>query len=318
MIPQKIIETIKKNDDFLIAAHVNPEGDAIASQISLYLGLKKMHKKAYIYNHHPVPENLGFLPHVKLVNIKPPRQKPEVVIVLDCPNLSRVGKVADFIKDSFVINIDHHVSNTNFGRINWVRADASSASEMIYNLVKKLKIKLDLDMARLIYTGIMTDTGSFRFENTKGATHRIVAELLDCGVSPEVIYRQIFLDKTEEQLKLIRLVLDNMKIETNGKIVYSFFTNEMLKSFKAKPDIAEDLIENIRQLHGSEVVILFRQLENNRQVKVSLRSQGKTDVNKIAAMFGGGGHRAASGCLVSGSIDAVIKKVIAKAKECLS
>ncbi|MFH1777597.1 MAG: bifunctional oligoribonuclease/PAP phosphatase NrnA [Candidatus Omnitrophota bacterium] len=310
----KIVKIIRQYNNFLITAHIHPEGDAICSQLALLNLLKRMKKHVVIYNHDSVPDNLTFFKETRYIHTAVPRLTPEVVIVLDSPNLSRVGKVADYIRDKFIINIDHHISNAYFGRINWVDRHASSASEMIYLLIKRMHPVIDPQTAKLLYVGIMTDTGSFRYTNTSAYTHTIAAELINCKISVEDIYKNIYLNKTPPQIRLTAQVLLNLKRACHGKLVWSKITKNMLCHKGKNIAVPEDLIENIRQLQGTEVVVLFREMENNR-IKVSMRSQAKVDVNKIAGFFKGGGHRLASGCVISGSMDKVMRKVLAKVKQ---
>ena len=306
MIKKQILEMIGKYDKFLIAAHVHPEADAIGSQLAMARLLKSMGKSVRIINADKVPANLNFLPGSEQIETDFDFAKDDfrfdAAIILDCPVLDRIGKVAQLIKNKCVINIDHHVSAENFGNINWIDANASSAGEMVYGLYKSSAVKLDDLSALYIYTAIMTDTGSFRFSNTTTQTHRIAAELLEYKIDPTQVYERIYETKSFASLSLLAEVLGNIQRTKNGKFVWIKMTNQMLRKNNLTAEAADDFIEFARQVEGAEVVAFLREQKSGKAVKVSLRSKSGIDVNQIAGYFGGGGHVAASGCVIEKGI----------------
>lgn len=303
---REILKLIKRHKRFLITSHINPEGDAIGSQLALAQFLKKMGKSVRIINHDPAPQSLYFLPALKLIEknkIKPKTFKNfEVVIIVDCPSLERVGKWGQWLRNKFIINIDHHVSNKNFGDLNWVEEKASSAGEMIYELFKMGQVGLDRDIALALYVAIMTDTGSFRFSNTTKKAHQIIAELLEYNLQPDKIFRLLYETKSFATLKLLGEVLSNLKKTPDGKFVWFKLTKAMLKKYKLKEEDTEDFINFIRNIKTAEVVAFLRELKNKQAIKVSLRSKAKVNVNQIAQHFGGGGHFLASGCTIKAKL----------------
>jgi len=243
----------------------------------------------------------------------------QAVIIMDSPDLARIGRVNDYIKkDSVIINIDHHISNVNFGKYNWVELDYSSTGEMVYDLFKAFKVKIGMDEAVALYAAIMTDTGSFRYSNTSSKTHRVTAELIDIGVKPYEMHSRIYETSSIQDTNLLGEALQTMKITDDGKIAWLWVTKEMLKKTNASLEGTEGIINFGRSIGGVEIAVLFRETGTKDRVKVSFRSKGAADVNKLAGYFGGGGHPAASGCSVLGKIEEVEKKVLEKAKEMLS
>ena len=308
---------IKKFNKFLITSHINPEGDAIGSQVAMASLLKKLGKESAMLDDSPVPNLLQFMKGTEHILKEMPNDfNYQAVIILDSPDLARIGRVSEYIKkDSVIINIDHHISNVNFGKFNWVEPEFSSAGEMVHDLFKAFKVKITLDEAIVLYAAIMTDTGSFRYSNTSSKTHRITAELIDIGVEPYDMHTKIYETSSIQDTNLLGESLQTMKLTDDGKIAWLWVTKEMLKKTKASLEGTEGIINFARSIGGVEIAILFRETGTEDKVKVSFRSKGEVDVNKLAAEFGGGGHPTASGCTVFGKIEYVEKKVIEKSAE---
>lgn len=310
---------IKKFNKFFITSHINPEGDAIGSQVAMARLLKKLGKESVMLDDSPVPGVLRFMKGSEdILKEMPHNFNFQAMIILDSPDLARIGRVKEFIKkDSVIINIDHHISNVNFGKYNWVEPGFSSAGEMVYDLFKAFKAKIDLDDAIALYAAIMTDTGSFRYSNTVSKTHRIAAELVDIGVKPYEMHTKIYETSSIQDTNLLGESLQTMKLTDDGKVAWLWVTKDMLKKTKASLEGTEGIINFARSIDGVDIAILFRETGTDDRVKVSFRSKGKADVNKLAGVFGGGGHPTASGCTVFGKPEDVQKKVIDAAKEML-
>ena len=188
--PRQVIEVIRKHRTFIVTSHVNLEGDALGSQLALGHLIEKMGKKKVWYvDETPVPETYRFLPKQEKVSadLSIPRQA-EVLIIVDCPNQERIGKVARYISGgAFVVTIDHHISNQQFGDLNWVEPKAAATGEMVYTLYKTAGISIDRTAAINLYAAIATDTGQFSYSNTTAQTHRIIAELIAFGLAPYFI-----------------------------------------------------------------------------------------------------------------------------------
>ncbi len=302
---KKIINLIKQNDKFLITAHRNPEGDALGSELALYFLLKKLDKKAVICNHDLTPEIYKFLPNHKVIKNSLKKSKFDLVFVLDCSSALRTGKVEQRFNDaSLIVNIDHHISNTNFGDINWVEPTMSSASEMIYYLSKQLKI-MDKKIALCLYTGIFTDTGNFTYACTSSNTHQVIADLMQFGIKPDLVYREVHSLCTIEDIKFIGKCVSQLKFSLNQKICWAQISNWEKKPY----DLTEIIFSIMRLLKKPKVFILFKKISTNK-TRINFRSSSKIDVNKIANFFGGGGHQKASGTTLAKEIKKAEKEVI--------
>lgn len=307
---------IKKNSKFLISSHINPEGDSIGSQIAMASLLKKLGKEAVILNESPTPHFLRFLPGaeniLKEISVDLHFQ---AAIILDCPDLTRIGNISRYIeKDTVLINIDHHVSNINFGKYNWVDLEVSSTGEMVFDLYKAFKAGIEYDEAMAMYVSIMTDTGSFRYTNTSSKTHKIAAKLIDIGIKPYEIYGKIYETSSIQDMNLLGEALRTLKVTPDGKVAWLWVTKEALKNTKASLEGTEGIINFARSIEGVDIAILFRETGTEDRIKVSFRSKGRVDVNKLASFFNGGGHVTASGCTVFGKMEEVEKKVLEKAQ----
>ncbi len=314
-----VINCIKRYKVFLITTHQNLEGDALGSEISFYNLLKKLGKSAIMVNQDPVPREYAFLKGSRDIkryqhNM---RLKFDCIVMLDCSDKFRCGRVADlFISGQPVINIDHHISNDKFGDINWVLPTASSVSEMIYRLYKIMHTRIDVDTARALYVGILTDTGSFRYVNTTSFTHKATAELLKFNLDVSKIYRNIYESISFSDIALLPKILLTLGRNASGKIITFKVRQKLLKGRRIDFDLSENVLSFGRLIAGCEVCVLFKEEpDKTGQIRVNLRSQGKVDVNCIARFFGGGGHKTASGCTIKGDIEDVKRRVLRKIKE---
>lgn len=324
MAIKETIEAIKKNKSFLITSHVNLEGDSLGSQLAMKELLIGMDKSAYILDSDPVPGHYKFLPGAdRISNDFNKIADFDAAIVLDCPTLKRAGKTSKAIKEKAkpVINIDHHISNEEFGDINWIDPRASSAGEMVYKLYKEIGINLTKEVALSLYIAILTDTGSFNYDNTSSVTHEIAGELLGYGLDPALVSESVYERRSVEDIRLLTLVLDTLKINKDGTVAYMEVTRKMLKETSADMAKSEGLINYARSIDKVRVAVLFKEDPKEKdKINVSFRSKGNgeiIDVNKIASVFGGGGHTKASGCIVFGSLEEVKKKVLAEVDKAL-
>ena len=328
--PRQVIETIKKYRTFIVTSHVNLEGDALGSQLALGHLIEKIGKKSakggsasgrkvWYVDETPVPETYRFLPKQEKVStdLSIPRQA-EILITVDCPNQERIGKVAQYIRsDTLVVTIDHHISNQRFGDLNWVEPRAAATGEMIYTLYKTAGIPIDTTAAMNLYAAIATDTGQFSYSNTTAQTHRIITELIAKGVEPYAVSEKIYESNSLGSRRLLGKVLDTLNVVHDGKTGYVCVTQQMLKETGCTTDDTEGFCNYARSIKGVEVGLLFRETEDPRKVKISFRSKGLVDVNQVAGEFGGGGHRAASGCVIDGSLEEVKERVLSVVERAL-
>lgn len=309
---KKVIDVINNNKSFLITAHMNLEGDALGSELAFYRMLKKLNKEALVYNQDPVPYNYTFLPYSKIIKNEVPRNKKgeekrfDVGVVLDSSDASRTGIVKDYLSCvRLILNIDHHISNTNFGDTNWIEPTASSASEMVYRICKKLNV-IDRDIALCLYTGIFIDTGGFTYANTSYKVHKVIADLLRYGIKPHIIEETLRSLCIPEDLKFIGRIISSLKFDARRKICWAVIENWEEKNY----DLTEIIFSIMRLLKSPEVFLLFKKVDE-KKIRVNFRSRRRVDVNRIAKFFGGGGHKRASGTTIEGSLSKVEKNVIA-------
>ena len=311
-IPKSLIGAIRRNRSFVIISHVNPEGDAIGCQIALRGLLLSLGKDVRILNSDKVPRCCQFISGWKSISKSLKSFSYQAVFILDCSDFSRVGKVKEKInKNSLIVNIDHHESNTNFGNINWVDPKASSACEMIYRLYKKLSVDIDKKSALALYAGLMSDTGCFRYPNTKAQTLAIASKLLKYKFPVYDIYRYIFGYVSFSDVQLAAEALSALKYNKAKGISWIRLERKLLRRKTAEFDMGDLLLSLMRLIEGVEVAVLFKEVLDRRDVvRINFRSNGKVNVSKVASIFGGGGHRTASGCTSKGNIKGVERKVL--------
>jgi phosphoesterase RecJ-like protein len=232
----------------------------------------------------------------------------DIGFVVDASDISRIGDKIDLRKMAKkIINIDHHPDNTQFGDINWVMR-SSCVGELIYDLAKFLKVKIDKPMADCLYTSIITDTGNFRYDNTNAKTFLIAAELIKAGVNTAELTTRIYDTKTIPGVRISARALSNIKLSDDRRVAWTVVTEEMMAQTRAKPEDLVGIVDSIRSIEGVEVAVFFR--EEKDKVKINFRSKERVNVSEIARRFNGGGHIKASGAAVVGKITDVEPKVI--------
>ena len=319
---QEIVDIINEGKKFIITTHLFSEGDAIGSELALKRFLCGLNKDAVIVNNEALPavyrcfdtdRDVKFLRN-KDVNIN--LNDFDAIFIVDVADWSQLGDFADMIKASSItkICIDHHASNPGYADINVIDKHASSAGELIFDLITNMNGKITLEVATPLYLSIATDTGWFKFSNTSAKALKACSDLIQIGVKSEIIYEQLFQTKQMSYLKLLTLALGILRQECEGKVVWTKLTKDMIKS-SGVPFVDTDvIIDLIRAVKEVEVVIIFREI-GNRKTKISLRSKHTVDVAKLASDFGGGGHVRAAGASIPEPIDTAIGNVISGVRE---
>lgn len=312
MIMNDILNIIKKSNTFAVAFHVSPDGDSLGSSLALTLGLRKLNKKVYILSKEQISADFGYLPNFAEICEKNENvpQDVECLIVLDSGDFNRINARIDLENKHYsIVNIDHHISNSLYGDLNYVNPNSSAVGEIVYQMLKMLGVQIDKDIASSLYTSLVCDTGSFRYSNTTSVTHSIAGDLINTGIDFSEIHRIVFENKKFLRLKLYGLVLEKMKLIHN-KICVMYLTKDMLNTLGMDSVTdTSDIISFGMKIDSAEVAILFKESEDG--VKVSLRSKHIVDVSKIAEVYGGGGHVRASGISIKGtSIDKIEDDII--------
>ncbi len=304
---------------FAISTHVNPDGDAIGSEIALFLFLRKLGKTVRIFNTDTVPKKYQFLPYWN--NIETAQAStdyyPEVLVIVDASSHERIGKYLskNLIPIHAVVNIDHHISAKAFGDYNIIEPTVSSTAEIIYKFIKSTDTPIDPDGALCLYTGLIFDTGCFRYSNATPETHRIAADLMDIGdFSPDEVYRKVYEHIPLGKIHLLGRTLRTLELTPDGKIAWVLITQAMLNDTDTTLDDVEGFVNQIQAIETVEVAICVCELKDGN-TKVSLRSEGRVDVAALAAEFNGGGHERASGCRINLPYTSAIKMLVDSAKQ---
>lgn len=307
-----IIKTLRESRELLLATHVVADGDCLGSMLAAYLAFNHNGRRVWAVHPEPVPQVYRFLPGwQEIAHPNTLATVPAVALVLDCTGPDRAGEEVRAIleKVPLIINVDHHAGNQYFGHLNYVRPQAAATAELVYNLLEMLQSHLSPEVALALYTGLVTDTGCFQYENTSSETHRIAARLLEAGVVPEEVHRHLWEEKPLATLRLLGKVLPTLGLAAEGRVAWLTVTRAVLEEAGAGQEHCEGLVEYPRSLAGVEVAMLFREVSPN-QVKVGFRSKRHVDVNLLAARFGGGGHRRAAGCTVFLPLEEAVKVVV--------
>lgn len=315
---EQVLAALRRHRSFVLFLHVNPDGDSVGSTLALGLALERLGRRvAFAFPDH-FPAVFRFLRGSE--RFRPWHEVGdsfEVAVTLDCSAPDRVGDARALLERcAAVLNVDHHPTNPGFGDYRWVDPERSCVGEMAFELVEGLGVPLDPAIAEALYTAIVTDTGSFRYEQTTARTMRYAAALLEAGVRPERVAYALFESRTPESLALLRAALASLRFEEEGRLAWMAVTRAMLAETGARPEDAEGLIGYARSVAGVEVALLFHE-EPDGQVRVSFRSKRRVDVGRVAAALGGGGHARAAGCTLAGPLEAACDRVLAAARAAL-
>ncbi|MBP2031671.1 phosphoesterase RecJ-like protein [Clostridium algifaecis] len=296
MVIDDILGEIKKINNIAITFHKSPDGDSIGSTLALFQGLKNMGKEVQILSMEEVPKDFKFLPYSCNINGKNFEVEPNIdcVIVLDCGDKKRINARLNFEDRSYkIINMDHHLTNEQYGDFNYVDSKAAAVSEIVYDLLNKLNVTIDRDIAECLYTSLITDTGSFKYPSTTEKTHRIAGKLISTGLDFSTIHRDIFDNKEFQKIKLNGMAINSMKL-IDDRICVIKVTKSMIDETVKKDDVDTHDIVNIGlQIGKVDTSILLKETKDG--IKASLRSKKIVDVRKVAEKFNGGGHMRAAG-----------------------
>ena len=309
----RIIELITEKDIFNLISHMLPDGDSVGSLLAMGQSLRKLGKKVNMFAPGRIPLKYSFLKGAELIlNDEDLFDSSHVVIVLDSSDADRLGILKDRVLESpEMINIDHHVTNQQYGTLNYVDPDASATGEIVFSLLEPLKVELDFDLAEALYVAISTDTGSFKYDNTTAYTHTVIAKLLQTGISPGALSQKIFDERPLSFYILLKEALSSLEMYLNRTVAIMTISNDIRIRSGASTDDLDGIVNYTRNIEGIELGILFYvELEN--EVKVGFRSK-RLDVSLLAGKLNGGGHVRAAGCRMHGSFEAVKEKVLAEA-----
>ncbi|MCM0755220.1 bifunctional oligoribonuclease/PAP phosphatase NrnA [Desulfovibrio aminophilus] len=306
---REISEILKNSRSFLVASHVNPDGDAIGAMAALGFLLRSLDKDVVLYNPSGLPERYAWIALPGPIATRLPDAMPDWTVTLDCGAAERLGSElhARLIRGR-TVNIDHHLGNPGFGAVNWVDPAEPAVGAMVAKLARELGLPLTGDLAEAVYLAVVTDTGHFTYGNTTPEVLELTAELLRGGLDLESLNARINNQWSPRRLELWRRVLGSLELRRGGRLALAVVTREDMDSTGTSSEDCEEFVNFLRRLRGARVCVLVRQ-EGADRWKMSLRSQGEDDVRAVAALFGGGGHRNAAGALTEAPLDAVLVRL---------
>lgn len=319
-IISKILEFISANDNYLVTTHQNADGDAYASVLAVAYFLDNLDKKNEVVIHDPEKDTkyqylrgwdrIISLPKDSDGRSKQPDTKYDAAIILDVPSKSRIGNPSKLLPPpEKCIKVDHHPEEEDLSHINLVDTAASSTCQLIYEIFSQGKVQFDYDLANLIFSGIMYDTGRFSFSNTRQRDFEIAAHLLQFGVKPHEVANRLFFSSSFDSLRVIGKGLAEMESHLDGKLCIIFLPLSVMQNNNHSE--IEELANYSVAIKGSEVGLFIRETKPNF-FKVSFRSRGLVNVNRVAKTFGGGGHAHAAGCKFEGDFSQLKQKLISE------
>lgn len=310
---------IREGDDFLVVSHVQPDGDAVSSTLAAGHLLGMLGKTYTMAIADRIPGKLNYLPDIDRILLaaegEPPARRFDRIIAVDCADYSRIGAADQwFAEDARILNIDHHPTNDGYGDVCLINTEAAATAEILHALISAMGVSWNKTLADCIYTGILTDTGGFRYSNTTPATLRIASEMLDYGTEGHVLADRLLEKIAHSHIRLLQRALGTLSFAAGDRISWLKVTmRDMAETHAANEDL-EGLVNYPRNIEGVEVGLLFKEVEPDK-VKVSLRSAGKVDVAAFAKSWGGGGHVRAAGLTVHKPMDEAEKLIIAALAE---
>lgn len=306
----RIVDAIHSRRRFVVSSHARPDGDAIGSELAMAYALRAIGKEVEVVNVDAAPPSLMPFPGVSEIRIANRVEGEfDAAIIMECSDLKRTG--VEGLDRSFVINIDHHPGNTEYGQLNWFDATAAACGEMVYELVRALGAPLTCEIATHVYLAILTDTGSFHFSSISPRTFDICREALQAGVDPVRVARTVYDSNSMGRLKVFGAVLNAMQVDPSGRIAVLYLDHETARAAGGTYDDTEGLINEPLTVKDIQAVVFFKQ-DQVDHYRVSMRSKGEVDIGAVAKEFGGGGHKNAAGCSASGAIDALRKMFVEK------
>lgn len=306
-------DIIKSSKNILIISHINPDGDTLGSICAMSQVIREnFHKEAELLCVSKIPKTYEFLPNISKIKSLDDIDKSrefDLVINVDDASIDRIGEAKIlFDRANFTVNLDHHKTNNGYADLNIIDSEASSTGELLVELFKKLDWNISLDTATCLYTAILTDTGSFRFDNTTSKSLKAAAEMVKIGVKPAEIYKKVYESSSKNHVLFQAYCISKAEFCESDRVVYTTVYKKDIEKFNAPEDCTEGLTEKLRAIVTTEIAFVVRQI-NSSTSKVSMRSKS-ADVAEICAVFGGGGHRLAAGCMIKGTVEEAIRKIL--------
>ncbi len=313
----KILENVNNANSIVILAHENPDGDAIGTSLALYNALKMQGKENVDLIIPELPKTFSFLPGAEDIKTESDVENYDLAIAIDCAALEMLNGWKKYFENAkSTIVIDHHGTNTMYGDYNFVNPDAPACAEVMIVLLNYFNIDINKEIGTCLLTGIITDTGGFKYKGVTAETFEFVAALLRKGVNVSDTYRKVLQVKTRSAFELTRIANDRLEFLDDGKIAFTYVTEEDLDKVNSVPGDHEGIVDIGRDIEGVEVSIFVR-ANRHGKYKVSLRSNNKVNVAEIALLFGGGGHVKSAAFPTSESIESIKEKILREVRRSL-
>lgn len=320
-----VSKLIEERQRFVLTTHVNPDGDGVGSQVALWHFLRSLGKEVWIVNNNELAAGLRFLEPAGGIRVyEPERDDPllreaEVIVVLDNSAPERLDRMREAVLSSPATKVclDHHPEPDEIWDLLVIRESACATGEIVHDLVRRMGGELSPEMATALYTAVVTDTGHFRFSNTRPSTHRLAAELVEAGVSVTQVYEEVYEQSSPAYMRLLGAALEGLRLESGGRLGVLTVTRELMARCGAEDEDTSEVINTVLGIAGVRLAILLKELPGGR-TKISLRSKGSVDVNRLARSFGGGGHRNASGAVIDERLREAGPRVLAAGRALLA
>ncbi|MBT4439921.1 MAG: bifunctional oligoribonuclease/PAP phosphatase NrnA [Elusimicrobiaceae bacterium] len=314
---KQISKVLKTGKSFFIAVHKNPDPDTLGAGLAMAEYLKNKKKKVYLFSDDQLSDKFSFMPNIKKINVAkfPKTEKFDVIITFECSSKNRISdnkkNMDNVLKNAkHILNIDHHIVCERYGTVNYIDANISSVSEMVFGIFQHIKASITKSMATNLFTGISTDTNRFLYQNTSASTYEVAGKLKTLGADADKINTEMYQKRSLESTRIMARALTNLEILKNGKLAISQITKKDFKELKANNNHSEGVVNNFLMIPGVEVAVFLK--EEAKEISANLRSKDKFDVSKVAVKFGGGGHKRASGFKSSHKKLADIKQKLIK------
>jgi bifunctional oligoribonuclease and PAP phosphatase NrnA len=308
-------DAILQRQRFVLTSHARPDGDAIGSQLAMAYALRSLGKSVRCVGKDPAPASLQPFPGVADIQLASSFDEPaDAAIVMECGDLSRTG--VQGLDRYFVINIDHHPGNSMYGAVNWFDETACACGEMVFELIEALHVPLSAEIATHVYIAILTDTGGFRFGEVTPRTFEICRRCAEAGANPSAIARTIYDSSTLGRLRLMGGLLHGLEFEAGGRVALAHMSLQLMGDTGSTQEDSDGLINVPLTVKEIDAVALFKEIEP-AVYRISMRSKGDVDVNRVARIFGGGGHKNAAGCSMNGPYTEVRSRLLTELTKAL-
>ena len=309
---------IKASKNILIISHVNPDGDTLGSMCALYSAIKENYKKnCDMLCVSKIPQVYNFLPNLDKIKSLDDIDKSRVYDLVINIDVAAIDRICDakilFDKAKFTVNIDHHKTNNSYANLNFIDAESSSAGEVLLGCLENMSWKINQDTATCLYTAILTDTGSFRYDNTKPKTFECASKLVEIGVNPSEIYKKVYESDSKTLVMFQAHCISKAKFLEDDKIAYTLVYKKDMEKYSAGDDCMEGLTEKLRAIVTTRIAFVAKEMKSGG-TKISMRSKF-ADVAEICSVFGGGGHKYAAGCTIKSSVEVATKKILEEIKK---